>query len=124
MFIFCNGCTQPVDAVAVSGSDIYPHRSDLANITIFQCPTCKNYVGTHKSTGKPLGTIPTPELRSIRSMVHSVIDPIWRSKQISRGKLYKDLSEFLGQEYHTGNINSQDEADKLIAYVREKYLNE
>ena len=104
--IYCVACSRNVYANRVTGDTIYPHRKDLNSKMFYQCPYCCNYVGTH-ADGRPLGTIPTPELRKCRSWVHKVIDSHWlptRDVQ-KRKELYTDLSRLLGREYHTGEIN-------------------
>lgn len=105
--LYCVACAKEVEAQALFGDSIYPHRPDLYGKTFLQCPLCGNYVGTHQD-GRPLGTIPTPELRAMRNKVHAVIDEYWLP-ECNRGKrkrLYKALSIFLGREYHTGELNS------------------
>lgn len=55
MNIWCVQCQQNVDAELKTGDIIYPHRPDLANKNFYLCPHCKNYVGCHPNTTKPLG---------------------------------------------------------------------
>lgn len=110
--LYCVACAKEVEAQALFGDSIYPHRPDLYGKTFLQCPHCGNYVGTHQD-GRPLGTIPTPELRAMRNKVHAVIDEFWLPER-NRGKrkrLYKALSNFLGREYHTGELNSIEECE-------------
>lgn len=68
MLIYCTGCGCMTLSVLVNGTKIYPHRPDLSDKKFFQCPVCGNYVGTHRD-GRPLGTIPTPELRRRNGLV-------------------------------------------------------
>lgn len=70
--LYCVARAKEVEAQALFGDSIYPHRPDLYGKRSYQCPHCGNYVGTHQD-GKPLGTIPTPELRAMRNKVHAVI---------------------------------------------------
>lgn len=115
--VFCIACDKGVPARYTDGREVYPHRPDLVGLKFWKCDTCKNHVGTHrKERGirKPLGSIPTPELRAIRSQVHKFIDPLWIDGRIKRKDLYTWLSEQLGYEYHTANLNSEEEAGRVV----------
>ena len=118
--IFCVACDGVVEARYTDGGEVYPHRPDLRNLKFWKCDTCKNHVGTHRTHSrergvrKPLGSIPTPELRAIRSQVHKFIDPLWVSGRIKRKELYWWLSEQLGYQYHTANLNSEEEAGRVV----------
>ena len=50
---------------------------------------------------KPLGNIPTAELRNARKHIHAILDPIWKSGRMKRGDLYRAISDSLGYQYHT-----------------------
>lgn len=39
---------------------------------------------------------------------------MWKSGGLERGKIYADLSNFLGRDYHTGEVNTQEEAENVI----------
>ena len=120
--IFCVECDEIVQAQRIFGASIYPHRKDLYNKAYYQCPHCGNYVGTHQD-GRPLGTIPTPELRSLRNEVHHIIDEYWlpTKDRKKRKDLYADLSKFLGREYHTGALNRIAECRAVIEYYKRNY---
>ena len=103
MKIYCCNCCEEKHCNLVDGNIIYPHRQDLSNLSFYQCPCCKNYVGCHKGTVIPLGVIPTEEMKKARMIIHSLIDPLWKNGKIKRGKLYKIMAKRLGiKEYHTG----------------------
>lgn len=116
--IFCIGCNKEVEAQLVLGGVIYKHRHDLNHLKFYMCVICGNYVGTHKNTDIPLGYIPTPNIRKIRSKVHSVIDPIWKKGLISRKELYLKISNFIGYEFHTANIKTKEEADIVLNAIK------
>lgn len=115
--IYCVGCQEDVEADLISGKMIYPGRADLADIPIWRCPTCMNTVGCHHKTEKPtrpLGVIATPELKKKRMKIHSVLDPMWESGKYTRQKVYSQLSEDLGYSFHTANLRSVAEANRVI----------
>lgn len=121
MNIYCCGCEKEVKARSTSGEEIYPHRKDLATVKLFICDACKNYVGTHRKTGIPLGVIPTKQLRIARMKLHEQVDPLWKASRISRTALYKDLSDTMGFEYHTAKLKNRlevEQAFKAIASLR------
>lgn len=120
MTIYCVGCGKNVEARLTSGEEIYPRRYDLFRLPFWKCDGCGNYVGCHHKTNnrtRPLGNIPTYELRELRKKIHAVIDPLWRGKKISRGKLYARISAAIGYEYHTGEIKSVEEARTVLQIV-------
>jgi hypothetical protein len=84
----------------------------------FQCPTCKNYVGTHVKNGEPLGAIPNPEMRRWRNKIHARLDPLWKEGKTSRQVLYTAISQALDYEYHTGNVNTPQEATRVLGIIK------
>lgn len=122
MIIYCCTCACDVDARLTDGREIYPHRSDLYTLPFWKCDACKNHVGCHHKTKqrtRPLGNIPSKELRRARSHIHAILDPIWKSKQMKRGKLYAIIAEKLGYEYHTAEIKTIEEARNIYRIMRE-----
>lgn len=119
--IYCCECSREVQARLTSGSEIYPHRSDLQAVPIWRCDGCGNYVGCHHKTKdrtRPVGNIPTPELRKARSHIHAILDPVWRSGQRSRAECYRILSDKLGYAYHTAEIRTIEEARTVWRIIK------
>ena len=120
MRIYCCACNSEVEARLTDGKEIYPHRADLANLPFWKCDRCGNFVGCHhktKNRTKPLGCIPTPEIREARRHIHVQLDEILKTGNINRQKIYKNLSRKLGYEYHTANIRSLDEARTVYRII-------
>lgn len=121
--IWCCGCGKEVDARLTDGAEVYPHRRDLASLPFWKCDACGNFVGCHHKTRertKPLGCIPTPEIKDARKHIHRILDPLWRSKRMTRRELYDRLSEALGiPEYHTAEIRSVEEARDVWRAVQQ-----
>ena len=121
MDIHCCGCSQKVNARLTDGVEIYPHRKDLKSLPFWKCDDCGNYVGCHhktKNRTRPLGCIPTKELKDARQHIHKVIDRIWQSGGMTRKQLYKRLSDDLGRNYHTANIRSIEEAREVYRLAK------
>ena len=119
--IYCCGCRTEVNARLTGGEEIYPHRPDLSSLNFWKCDNCNNYVGCHKSIKnipKPLGCIPTKEIKKARQHIHRILDPIWKGGKMERQEVYEKLSEYLGWNYHTAEIKSVGEARKVYKVVR------
>jgi len=121
--IYCTGCGHDVEARLTDGQEIYSHRRDLYSLPFWKCDNCNNFVGCHHKTKdrtRPLGCIPTKELKNARQHIHRILDPIWKSKRMPRGKLYSKIAKALGiKEYHTAEIKSVEEAREVYRVVKE-----
>jgi hypothetical protein len=121
MLIRCCGCGEKVEARLTNGEEIYPHRKDLYRLPFWKCDTCGNFVGCHhktKNRTRPLGCIPTPEIKKARMKIHSILDPIWQSGRISSRGLYAMITESVGWKYHTAQIRSVDEAEEIYSLIK------
>jgi len=67
---------------------------------------CNAYVGTHKKSGKPLGTLANSALRAARSRAHAAFDPLWRDAKstMTRREAYQWLSETLNIRFKDCHI--------------------
>lgn len=118
--IFCCCCERDIDARLTDGGEIYPHRADLQALPFWICDACGNYVGCHHKTAKrtkPLGCIPSPEIKAARKKLHAIIDPMWRGGMMGRKDLYAAISREIGWDYHTGNTRSMEEVNAVAAAV-------
>lgn len=123
MKIYCCGCGHDIQARLTNGSEIYPHRKDLKSLPFWKCDECGNFVGCHKKSRtptKPLGVIPSPELRNARIKIHEILDPIWKNGHMTRGNVYREIANSLGiDEYHTANIRNIEYARKVYKAILE-----
>lgn len=122
MKIYCCNCAADVNAKQITGKIVYPHRRDLHSLPFWQCPTCFNFVGCHHKSNtptKPLGCIPSNEIKAIRRQIHAKLDPIWKGKTHSRSYVYKFLSSKLGYQYHTAEIRSVCEGLQVLQLLDE-----
>lgn len=122
MKLWCCQCQAEVDARLTCGAEVYPHRRELARLPRWICDVCKNHVGTHHKTSdptRPLGCIPTEEIRRARVAIHKLIDPVWRSGRMRRSDIYQHLSDKIGREYHTADIRTLDEARLIYVAARD-----
>lgn len=127
MKIFCIKCQKKVEARLTDGTDIYPHRDDLRSVPFWKCDTCGNYVGCHyktKDPTKPLGHIPTMEVRAMRRRIHEVIDPLWRAHRLSRNEVYRTLSLAAGYLFHIGELVSVEEGERILQLINVIYKKE
>lgn len=121
MVIYCCGCKKDVYPRLTFGMEIYKERKDLWAFPFWVCDVCKNYVGCHKGNleNKPLGNIPTKEIRNARQHIHKILDPLWKGKKISRKELYGEMTNKIGYQYHTAEIKSLEEARTVYKLIKE-----
>lgn len=119
MRLYCVKCGKEINAALTTGFLVYPHRPDLSSKYFWECPHCHNFVGCHRGTTRPLGCIPTDELKRIRMRIHAEMDVIWKTKQMSRKDLYRLISDMLGYTYHTGETRTVEECEKILRLVRD-----
>lgn len=121
--IWCTGCNRRVSARLTDGSEMYPTRPDLAEIPFWVCetPDCRAFVGTHHKTKqkyKALGFLATPEVKRWRMMIHAILDPLWKTGRIDRGRAYRYITDRLGRNYHTAEIYSVEEGREVYEIVK------
>ena len=122
MDIHCVECAGKVNASLVYGTDVYPHRPDLATLPFWRCDICRNHVGCHwktKNPTRPLGCIPNAALKNARQHIHALLDPLWKSGKYGRGEVYKIVGDKIGRKYHTAQIRSVEEARNIYRIVKE-----
>ena len=87
-------------------------------------PECDSYVGVHKGTDKPKGTLANKQLRTWRKLAHAEFDTLWQSNKISRSAAYSWLANRLGinkEECHIGMFDKnqcQDVCELIENYNR------
>lgn len=114
--LYCCGCGADVTVRLTDGAEIYPHRADLADTPFWKCDACNNFVGCHHKSDdptRPLGCIPTPQLRAARKQIHALLDPLWKSGRMRRSEVYAALSKVLGWEYHTAKLRSLEDVQNV-----------
>jgi hypothetical protein len=72
------------DAELVTGAVVYPRLPWLHEKLFYSCLPCNAYVGCHDGTVRPLGRLANAELRAVRMAAHAALDPIWKSRQLTR----------------------------------------
>ena len=119
----CNYCNE--ESHFVDSSIIYGKSYGM----IYYCEICGSYVGVHKGTKKPLGSLANKETREWRKKAHNCFDPLWRNKnnEISRSEIYCFLAKYMGikkSEAHIGQFNKE-QCKKVIEFssIKEKELN-
>ena len=126
MKLWCCQCQAEIEARLTTGAEIYSHRPDLATLPRWVCDGCKNHVGTYHKTSmptKPLGNIPSQEIKKARILIHALIDPAWKSGKVKRRAIYAHLSDKLGRDYHTAELRTIEEARTIYAAAR-KFVRE
>lgn len=55
-------------------------------------PKCDSYVGVHRGTITPFGTMANSRLRLLRNRAHKALDSLWRTGKTTRYQCYKYLA--------------------------------
>lgn len=92
--MICPYCEK--EAKLVTGKEIYPFLSHLHDRNFYSCINCDAYVGTHKGTTKPMGTLANKELRHYRVLTHKCFDKTWKNGRRNRSQAYRFLAKILG----------------------------
>jgi hypothetical protein len=94
------------EAKLVDSKVIYGFSYGMA----YLCKPCDAYVGCHKGTNVPLGTLANAELREWRKKAHNLFDKIWRDylpenmRHIYRSRCYSWLSKKMNVPYEQCHI--------------------
>lgn len=95
------------------------HKNNHGSIWI--CEPCKAWVGCHKGTIRPKGTLANEETRNARIAAHRVFDGLWQNLNWSRNFAYKWLASRMCMEAYQAHIGCFDEEHclKLIRLCQE-----
>ena len=127
MTVKCQYCKQ--EAKKVDGLYLYPHIEELANNTYYVCEPCKAWVGCHKGTDTPMGTLANMSLRRRRNAAHKAFDRLYKEGFMKRTECYTWLAFTLNiptKFCHIGLFNeeqclnvTQVSKEKLLEYLDE-----
>lgn len=103
----CPYCQAPT---RISDSAIVYGRSYGLVLICTAYPKCDAFVGCHKGSGMPKGTLANAPLREARKRAHAAFDPIWMGEgaEMRRRDAYAWLSYATGipaEECHIGMMN-------------------
>lgn len=107
----------------VTGDVVYPHRPDLKTKFYYYCAPCQAYVGCHPGTTASLGRLANAELRALKSKVHSLFDPLWKTGRMTRKGAYYLLAKELGLTVKKCHIGCFDEStcEKAITFLTQDW---
>jgi hypothetical protein len=121
--VTCDYCGK--HALLVPGTQIYPHRPDLARKHFWYCGCSDAYVGCHEGPeNRPLGRLANKELREWKKRAHAAFDPIWKSGRMRRREAYARLSKALElspEQTHIGMFNV-DYCKRVIQAVQGQWI--
>lgn len=113
---YCHACAQ-----LVTGDVIYPDVvvASVADRMYWHCAPCDAYVGTHRNSQRaaPFGTLANKELRGMRRKVHALLDPLWRSEEMTRSEAYAWLGDRLGIPPHRAHVGYFGEPECMTAIL-------
>ena len=99
MKIYCPYCGK--EAKWCENKEIYGENLGKSYMC-YLCKDCDAYVGCHKNTREPLGTLANKELREWRIRTHRAIDRYWTSNICTRKRIYSILKNIFKKEVHVG----------------------
>lgn len=102
--VICTYCGN--EAEWISNEAIYGYRAGESWM-IWLCRDCDAWVGCHRNTTRPLGTIANKELRGLRVAAHNHIDRLWRSGRYKRTTVYLALELVFGRVIHIGQADEE-----------------
>ena len=110
---YCNGVAEFVDSQWIYGRSFG---------MVYCCFKCDAYVGVHKGTNKPLGTLANKALRDARQLAHAFFDHIWKSQQMTRTGAYDWLSKKMEKapEYSHIAMFNEEECARLVGLCKER----
>jgi len=98
--VICPYCSKP--AVYANSAEIYGRNYGK----VYLCKPCNAYVGVHKGTTKPKGSLANKELREWRIKAHASFDALWsQGEPFNRNGAYQWLANQLSlprDECHIG----------------------
>ncbi len=112
--VICPYCDNP--AKWVENKEIYG-KNFGPSYMIWWCKPCDAYVGCHKNTTNPKGTLANKKLRASRVRAHAVFDPLWRSGRMNRKEAYALMASWFGREMHIGGANDV-ECAQIVDYTQ------
>jgi DNA-directed RNA polymerase subunit RPC12/RpoP len=74
-------------------------------------PVCSAFVGVHKGTTNPLGTLADTDLRELRKKCHAKFDDLWLNGSMARWAAYAWLQKELNmtqEQAHIGMFRTKD----------------
>ena len=108
--LYCPYCGRR--AVLRNADYVYQDRTIDRTRKLYVCSgfpeNCDAYVGAHKDTDEPMGTLANGQLRNMRIQAHHSFDRIWKSGIMSRKDAYRWLTTTLGMgvpRAHIGSFN-------------------
>lgn len=123
----CPYCASAVELVTVEA--VYLRHKTIAARRLWRCVMCDAYVGCHKGSDRPLGTLANGATRRARNAVHKIFDRLWHrgvggAFDGRRGAAYRWLAEQIGIEVDACHIAMFDEqrCHAAIAAVQAKIL--
>ena len=102
---YCGGT-----AVLRDASYVYGGASSCKRLYVCQhYPSCDAYVGVHKGTQTPKGTLADGDLRNLRIRAHRMFDMIWKNGILTRKNAYRwiqDKFSLRSDQAHIGNFSA------------------
>ena len=83
MAVSCTYCSKPT--LRMTGSELHPSRSDLANKHYHVCRNCDAWIGCKGTGWEPSGRLANAQLRRAKQDAHAALEPIWQQAMAEHG---------------------------------------
>lgn len=110
---YCGAQAMLRPACAVHGEKA---KKDSQLYVCSRYPKCNAYVGAHKNTLLPMGTLANGDLRHKRILAHKALDRLWKDGAMKKWQAYKWMEAKLGLRSDQAHIAMFSEymCDQLI----------
>ena len=102
---YCQSPTKYADSAIVYG------KSYGRILICTAYPKCDAFVGCHKDSGLPKGTLANGRLRDARKRAHAAFDALWRSGNMDRSSAYEWLAQEMALPPSVCHIGMMNEAE-------------
>lgn len=85
----------------------------------YLCKPCDAYVGVHKGTDLPLGTLANKEDRIWRMKAHAAFDPLWKTGNMKRRDAYSHMQRLMDMSAAEAHISrmTATQCQKLVSLL-------
>ena len=121
----CPYCGRP----AILRDAAYVYKENALDKHLYVCsgyPECDSYVGAHRKSKLPMGTLANGDLRNKRIQAHKAFDWMWKSGLMTKWQAYKWMQGKLALNEEQAHIAKFSEymCDRLIVECGKAYENQ
>jgi len=116
--LHCTSCNKTVNATIKKETEIYPDRKAYLakrEPRDYWACVCGSHVRVDKEKVHVRYVLTTGKFSAIKNNIHSLIDPIWKSKKMTRPEVYRYMSKITKtKDFHVSLISCMKDAEKAL----------